>query len=425
MARLVERAATFGDLPAPLQRIVRQAETAHRSIHAAAAGTLAHKAWNSLLHPRDRHGRFLEVGSKVDVDGHGPGEVVGTVGNSADQVQVRLPDGTTRKVRTQQVVKRASPPAAVPGPAARTVPRPGPAAPAPVPAAPALTVPAGMHVPTAAEREALKIPPAWVDVVVADDPAARVVARGRDGKGRGQARYSTAHSDAQAEAKFARIKAFAPLVPELDRALAGDSLDDDTAAAVLVMRRLGIRVGSTADTQAKQQAYGATTLQARHVTVTGGVTRFDFVGKKGVRIQLESHDPAVARAVGPRLAGKQPGDRLFDTTDGKTGGYVKAHTGPAFKNHDLRTYLANAIAAREVAADPSLPGSAREAAARRNAVGDVVSAQLGNNRSEALKSYIDPAVFAPWHADDSATGPQRSSTELQRSSTGPQPSSTG
>lgn len=321
----------------------------------------------------------VHLGDTVAFDGDGQGTTTGTVKHIADNGTLTVTVDGKDQLTSTGMLDEVNPPAA-------------PAAPAPKAG--------GMHVPRGPERTLLRIPPAWTDVRVADDPTtATVIAHGRDGKGRATAIYSDAHSKRQAQAKFARIREFRRHVPALDAALARDAGSNDTAAAVLVMRHVGTRVGSTTDTKAKVHAYGTTTLEARHVTVTGDTTRFDFVGKKGVHIQLVNDQPEVAAAMRSRLAGKQPGERIFETSEAKTIAYLRAQTAPGFKNHDLRTHLANVVAKQAVQNRPDAPTSKAEFSRARNAVGDVVAAQLGNNRSEALKSYVDPQVFTPWLAD--------------------------
>lgn len=355
------------------------------SIHAHADGGSLHQSSDGTL---------LRPGDAVTDPKGNPGQVTGLLSNGEVAV-----DGK-RRLATSLTFQHGGEGSTPSAPAA-------PAVPAEVHLGDTVTfdgqeLPAagGMHVPRGPERTLLRIPPAWTDVRVADDPTtATVIAHGRDGKGRATAIYSDAHSKRQAQAKFARIREFRRHVPALDAALARDAGSNDTAAAVLVMRHVGTRVGSTTDTKAKVHAYGTTTLEARHVTVTGDTTRFDFVGKKGVHIQLVNDQPEVAAAMRSRLAGKQPGERIFETSEAKTIAYLRAQTAPGFKNHDLRTHLANVVAKQAVQNRPDAPTSKAEFSRARNAVGDVVAAQLGNNRSEALKSYVDPQVFTPWLAD--------------------------
>ena len=146
----------------------------------------------------------------------------------------------------------------------------------------------------------LKIPPAWKDVHYSEDPKAALLATGKDAKGRDQRIYSKDFQDSQAALKFERVEELGKQMSLIDQQLSADrkSEDDKTkehADAALLVRTMGIRPGSETDTKAKVQAYGATTLEGRHVRVsTTGNVRLNFTGKKGVAINLPVEDKQLA-----------------------------------------------------------------------------------------------------------------------------------
>ena len=163
------------------------------------------------------------------------------------------------------------------------------------------------------------------------------------------------------------------------------------------MRRMGLRPGSTADTRAKVQAYGATTLEARHVKFLddGETVKLDFTGKKGVRIQLSTKDKLVYRTLLAHTAGKKPGERIFQTTSDRTNAYltrVLPDDAPKFTNRDLRTILGTGYARRMTRRMP-IPRTAAENRRARKKVAERVARILGNEPGEALRSYIAPEVF--------------------------------
>lgn len=242
-----------------------------------------------------------------------------------------------------------------------------------------------------------KIPPAWTDVRVADDlDNARLLVQGKDAKGRLQSVYSAAHTQAQAAAKFKRVTELMKHLDKLDASIDRDAVDNDHAAALMLIRRLGMRPGSDRNTGADKAAHGATNLRARHVKVSGSKVSFDFTGKKGVHIQLEVDDPDIAAVVSSRLRRKSGDDRLFDTNETRTRDYMKT-TGvpPEFLLKDLRTVRANVVALRQIAQmDP--PANKAQFQRQRRRVAEAVSAQLGNTPTLALASYINPTVFSPW-----------------------------
>lgn len=255
---------------------------------------------------------------------------------------------------------------------------------------------AGFGEPTSDDRKRLGIPPAWKDVRVADDKNSALQAIGTDKKGREQRIYSAEHHEKQAAEKFARVKELHNRLPAIDSRLSKDAKDDDSALGALLIRRMGLRPGSDADTGADKKAFGATNLQAKHVEVDGDTINANFTGKKGVELNLQLNDPELAGLLKDRKGDKSGDDRLLDTNDRKLRGYMK-DAAPGVKPKDFRTYLGTATAADMVSSMP-VPKTEKEYKAARKEVGKRVSELLGNTPTVALSSYIAPSVFGKWDA---------------------------
>jgi HK97 family phage portal protein len=254
------------------------------------------------------------------------------------------------------------------------------------------------------EKIGRSIPPAWTDVHIADDlDNSALLVQGRDGKGRLQSWYSSAHTKAQAEKKFTRIKALSGHTDKLDAALDRDALVNDEAGALTLIRRLGMRPGSNSNTGAKVQAHGATNLKAKHVKLNDdGSATLDFTGKDGVHIVLKTKDEKVIDVLRSRKIGKGDEDPLFKTNEEKVRNYFRGPGGvpPEFLLKDLRTLKANTTALKEVKTiEP--PKTKQEFLKKRKEVATTVSQQLGNDPSMALNSYINPTVFSNWDKDGS------------------------
>lgn len=250
--------------------------------------------------------------------------------------------------------------------------------------------------------EKLKIPPAWTDVEYSTDPDAKLLAVGKDSKGRRQAVYSKAFADSQAAKKFARIKALSAEMPAIERENSEARKSEnrrirDKADCCALVMKMGIRPGSDDDTGAKVKAYGATTLEGRHV-VHGedGSVRLQFTGKKGVSIDLLVEDKELAANLVERAKKAGAGGKLFDgVTDKSLLDYTHTLDRGHFKTKDFRTRLGTATAYEIVNRSPP-PKTEKE---YRKSVMDVarkVSAKLGNTPVIALQSYIAPEVFAAW-----------------------------
>lgn len=268
----------------------------------------------------------------------------------------------------------------------------------------AIPVPAGMRPINDEDRKktwgpSTKIPPGWTDVMVTDDPNASVQVRGRDSQGRIQTIRSRAAIEESSYAKFVRVKALDEKMPAVDQRLSSDAMSSDTAAAMMLVRKMGLRPGSTKDTKALKQAYGASTLERRHVHVSGDRVRLQFVGKKGVNIDLEMEDADLARVLKRRMRGKAGNERLFSTNGDRMNRWVRETTGGDFTVKDFRTHVATSTAASMVS-DFESPKTPAQRRAMELHVGGAVSKMLGNSRKQALESYIDPGVFDMQEGDE-------------------------
>lgn len=251
---------------------------------------------------------------------------------------------------------------------------------------------------------ALKIPPAWREVTFNPDPEGDLLVTGRDQKGRLQAIYSRRFAESQSALKFARIRElgekFTRIAAQNEEARRSDDpRRRDSADALKLIMATGIRPGSAADTQAKVKAYGATTLEGRHVVEDGdGNLSLRFVGKKGVPLDIAVHDDGVATLLLRRAREAGPDGKLFPATNHAA---LLAHThsldGGSFKTKDFRTLLGTTLAMRMVEREPA-PRTQSEYRKAVMAVAKRVSAALGNTPTVALQSYINPVVFAPWRA---------------------------
>ncbi len=260
-----------------------------------------------------------------------------------------------------------------------------------------VTAPDGAHPATPEDRERLKIPPGWVDVFVADDPTNYRQVWARDAQGRSQGRYTAEYEARQEALKFERVKELATKLDDLDNALVRDMMTDPAAAVTALIRHFGLRPGSMKDTRARKQAYGATTLQARHVRQypDTGRTTLSFVGKSGQKITVSTRDPDIYRLMQHWTDGKQGTDFLFEATDADVRAYLTGAIGPGFLAKDLRTLKANVMALEMVRSmrRPTTMTAFRKA---RNKVADAVAKALGNTRAVTLSGYINPTVFADW-----------------------------
>jgi DNA topoisomerase-1 len=153
--------------------------------------------------------------------------------------------------------------------------------------------------------EQLRNAPAWEDVWISLDPAAPLLATGRDIKNRKQYRYSTewrAHRD---DRKYRRIIEFGTTLGKIrrralaDLRLPGLSRRKVLGAIVRLLDRTAIRVGNE-EYKKNNNSYGLATLQDDHVTIRGNTITFQFVGKRAKEHRGGGADP------GARVTGLTP-----------------------------------------------------------------------------------------------------------------------
>lgn len=253
----------------------------------------------------------------------------------------------------------------------------------------------------------LRIPPAWTSVEVSIDPAAKCWASGVDVKGRLQRLYSSMHVAAASTEKFGRVQ---KLIHDADvirskievdvkrkvsvGARAEESMREAAIVAYLIFET-GIRPGSNAETKGDVRAFGATTLQARHVKImSSGRVWLRFIGKKGVRIKLRVTNPWLVEQLVKR---KNAADGayttpIFNVSDGLLRKYCRTLADGSYSPKDFRTMRGTSLAAALLKGRRIPKNKTAINRLLRHVVKKVAKA-LGNTPAVCRKSYIDPAIL--------------------------------
>lgn len=255
--------------------------------------------------------------------------------------------------------------------------------------------------------QALRLPPAWTDVVVNRNPRAKLVAVGRDKKGRWQYRYSEAAVRVREQKKYAKLVAFGQALPKLRAAidkgmrLPGLPREKVMACILRILSTCFMRPGS--QIYAKENgSFGIATLRSRHVSVSGDSVHFRYRGKSGKDQVRDLRDRRVARIV--KELKKLPGKELFQyrAEDGSIvdirrrhiNEYIKEVMGDRFSAKDFRTWAGTLIAACALA---RMNGEIVEGRTDRKrmvvAAVKETAAQLGNTPAVCKASYIWPSVL--------------------------------
>jgi DNA topoisomerase-1 len=251
----------------------------------------------------------------------------------------------------------------------------------------------------------LAIPPAYTDVWICPNPNGHIQATGRDARGRKQYRYHPKWREVRDDTKFGRMLAFSEALPtirarvERDLGLAGLPREKVLATVVRLLECTCIRVGN--DEYAKSNgSYGLTTLQDRHVKVSGSNLRFEFRGKSGKTHKVDLNDRRLARIV--ERCQDLPGEDLFQYEDdegvrqtigsGDVNDYIRQISGQEFTAKDFRTW-AGTLAAVEALREAGVWATQRQAKSNILRAIDQVAEQLNNTRAVCRKYYVHPAVL--------------------------------
>ena len=261
-----------------------------------------------------------------------------------------------------------------------------------------------------ARIRSLAVPPAYTDVWICPLPNGHIQATGRDARGRKQYRYHARWREARDETKFGRMLTLSEFLPrireQLERDLSLPNLPRRKvlAAVVSLLESTCIRVGNE-EYARSNRSFGLTTLQGRHVEISGSKLRFEFRGKSGKTHQVSVNDRRLARIV--QRCQALPGEDLFQYVDGDgarqaigsedVNDYIREISGEEFTAKDFRTWAGTILA---VGALTEIGPWTSQSQGKSNVLKaiDRVAEQLNNTRAVCRKYYVHPAVFESYLA---------------------------
>jgi DNA topoisomerase I len=258
--------------------------------------------------------------------------------------------------------------------------------------------------------KSLAIPPAYTDVWISPTANGHIQATGRDARGRKQYRYHPKWREKRDETKFGRVLAFSEALPriraQVERDLSKPGLPREKVLATVVrlLDCTGIRIGN--DEYARSnRSFGLTTLQDRHVQISGSNIQFEFRGKSGKTHSVSLSDRRLARIV--QRCQDIPGEDLFQYIDeegvrqtissGDVNDYLREISGEDFTAKDFRTWSGTKLAVAALT-DIGHCTSARQIKTNILRAIDSVASQLNNTRAVCRKYYVHPTVFEAYTA---------------------------
>jgi DNA topoisomerase I len=251
---------------------------------------------------------------------------------------------------------------------------------------------------------ALAIPPAYKSVWISPDPLGHIQATGRDAKGRKQYRYHPRWREVRDAVKYDRMIAFAECLSKIrercDHDLRKQGMPRERVLALVVklLEQTQIRVGNE-EYARKNQSFGLTTLQSKHVNVEGTAIEFTFRGKSGKHHRVSLRDRRLANVV--RRCLEIPGQELFTYVDengavhtvssGDVNEYLRSIAEGEYTAKDFRTWAGTVLAADELR---RCEGCENQRVMKRTVTRAIenVSQRLGNTPSVCRKAYVHPAI---------------------------------
>ncbi|HEY5338539.1 MAG TPA: hypothetical protein VIJ85_10065 [Rhizomicrobium sp.] len=257
---------------------------------------------------------------------------------------------------------------------------------------------------TLARLKHLAMPPAYENVMYADDPRAHLQAVGRDVAGRIQYRYHADWTKVRETRKAQRLAQFVGALPRIRRSigqiLSGTEPTKEFALAAVVELVANSSIRAGGEEYAKERGTrGATTLLKSNVRLTNGKVALHFRAKGGKNFEKEIDVPRLAFAID--ILRRLPGKRLFQYR-GANGSVHPVHAQDvnrflgeiaeaAITLKDFRTLCASAAVLEELSKlEPAESERGRKkqiAEAVRNA-----AEELSNTPAVCRKSYVHEAV---------------------------------
>jgi DNA topoisomerase I len=254
--------------------------------------------------------------------------------------------------------------------------------------------------------KSLAVPPAYEDVLYAEDPRAHLQAVGRDAAGRLQYRYHPEWEKVRERRKARRLVALVEAMPRIRRCVSKHLASSEPtrefvlSAIIHLVARSAIRPGSEAYLRT-HGSRGAATLLKSNVAIGRNRVILTFRGKGGQKVQREIRSRRLAHALTVLMS--LPGKRLFQYRDASgelrnlrrpdVNEFLQEVAGVRISLKDFRTLTAS-TAVLETLAHISPAKSDRM---RRKQILEAVrtaAEDLANTPTVCRRSYVHDTIFA-------------------------------
>ncbi len=202
--------------------------------------------------------------------------------------------------------------------------------------------------------------------------------------------YDEKHIAKRWKKKIEHLKALKSKLPKLQKQYRSDLKSDDpkvraVATIVAIIDMTAMRVGNDGSVD-EFGTFGASTLQKKHVKVSGNTVSFKFLGKKRVDQSFKLTDAGVAKSIRELLKGKTGNDFVFEYEEGKrirakvVNRYL-ANFGITAK--DLRGFHANRLMRQELKHTKDFERALEN-----------VADEVGHEPKTLMNQYLDPKLVS-------------------------------
>ena len=253
--------------------------------------------------------------------------------------------------------------------------------------------------------EGLYLPPALDDVKINLQKNAKVLAIGKDEKGRSQYTYNAKHTEKRSKEKFKHMaslgESYQKILRQIQRDLYTDSDSKDKQIATILRFVIdcSFRVGNEKYTK-DNNSYGVTTLESRHVRTNGPKITVEFVGKKGVVNKCQFSNKKLSKNLRNRKRTLKSTDKLFTYRKGTK--YYSVRPSDVnrylrkfgnFTTKNFRTWTANLEFLHQLTKHPEIFECSETQRKRLvNECIDKVAHKLHNTRGVCKSNYLDPKL---------------------------------
>ena len=256
----------------------------------------------------------------------------------------------------------------------------------------------------------LYIPPAYDDVKINLNQKEKVLAIGYDEKQRPQYIYNKRFTERNSKKKFHKMIEFGESYQKImnsvrkDLYSEGDSKEKQIAMALMLVVDCGIRIGSE-KYKNENDSFGATTLESRHVKVSGDTVSVDFIGKKGVQNKSKMRSKRLSRNLRIKKRTLKKEDPIFTYRRGNcwyslkstdVNKYLKRFGN--FSSKNFRTWVANLSFITEILKYDN-PNSETQKKKNINESVQKTAHKLNNTATVCRKNYIDPYLIELYITD--------------------------